>query len=157
VTPPPIRRAGEGDAARIDALARAAGFPRWSGDAVVAQGLRPHHVALVAGEGEARGFALGSAVAGEAEVLLIAVDPAHRRAGLGAALLAALEGWAEGAGAEAVYLEVAVGNRAARALYAGAGYVEVGVRRGYYGDGAEDALCLRRALGSDRCRLPPGP
>jgi len=48
-------------------------------------------------------------------------------------------------GAERMFLEVAEGNVAARALYARAGFSEAGRRRGYYSrnDGSrEDALVL---------------
>jgi ribosomal-protein-alanine N-acetyltransferase len=147
------------DAAAVGRLALAAGFPRWSDGSASALGARPHHRLLVArdGVGGLEGFALGSSVAGEGEVILVAVAPAARRRGVGARLLAALEAWARGEGADSMFLEVAVGNGAARALYDRAGYRQVGVRRGYYRDGAEDALCLSKSLASELWRLPPGP
>jgi [ribosomal protein S18]-alanine N-acetyltransferase len=45
-------------------------------------------------------------------------------------------------------LEVAAGNAPARALYAAAGFAEVGKRRRYYPDGS-DALVLAAALVPD--------
>lgn len=96
------------------------------------------------------GFALGRAVAGEAELLTLATDPARRRQGLGRALLGAFEEEAARRGAQEVFLEVAEDNSAAWALYRAAGYAETGRRRGYYRrDGAvpADALILRRTLG----------
>ncbi|MCO6418874.1 GNAT family N-acetyltransferase [Siccirubricoccus sp. KC 17139] len=92
-----------------------------------------------------RGFILARAAAGEAEILTLAVVPAARRRGCGAALLGAALGLAAGLGAEAMFLEVAASNEAAQALYAGAGFLPVGRRRRYYADGG-DALVLRRAL-----------
>ncbi len=95
------------------------------------------------------GFLLGRVVADEAELLTVAVDPDQRRAGLGHALVAAFHDTARDRGARQAVLEVAEGNRAARALYAAAGYTEAGRRRGYYRhpDGRrEDALVLARAL-----------
>jgi ribosomal-protein-alanine N-acetyltransferase len=68
-----------------------------------------------------------------------------RRAGLGAALVAAAMARAAAAGAAAMYLEVASGNGPARALYERAGFVRVGRRARYYPDGG-DALVLRAAL-----------
>ncbi|TQF76591.1 ribosomal-protein-alanine acetyltransferase, partial [Elioraea sp. Yellowstone] len=56
---------------------------------------------------------------------------------------AAAEAQARGAGR--LFLEVAVGNAAARRLYGRLGFREVGQRRGYYPDGA-DALVLALAL-----------
>ena len=101
--------------------------------------------------GDSRGFVLGRAVAGEAELLTLAVDPALRRKGLGRALLAEFERAARAAGAEAAFLEVAAANAPARALYAAAGWREAGLRRGYYrllDGGADDALVLTRAFAS---------
>jgi ribosomal-protein-alanine N-acetyltransferase len=95
------------------------------------------------------GFVLARVVAGEAEILTIAVDPSHRRSGLGGYLLAAASDLATQQGGEALFLEVSVDNQAALALYDQAGFVRVGLRRGYY-SGADgrtvDALVLRRNL-----------
>lgn len=94
------------------------------------------------------GFALGRSIAGEAELLTLAVAPESRRKGLGRRLMAAFEAEARARGAEAAFLEVAVGNAPARALYAALGWRAAGVRRGYFGPGG-DAIALRRDL------LPP--
>lgn len=93
-----------------------------------------------------QGFGLARVAADEAEILTLAVAPAARRQGLARALLAAMAARAAGAGAAALFLEVGVGNAAARALYVGAGFACVGRRARYYADGT-DALLLRRALG----------
>lgn len=96
-----------------------------------------------------RGFILARAIAGEAEILTLAVDPAHRRLGVARALVEAAALAAEAAGAEALFLEVAADNAPAIALYAQTGFQPVGRRAGYYAraDGeAADALVLRRTL-----------
>ena len=97
-----------------------------------------------------RAFILCRAIAGEAEVLTLAVDPLLRRQGVARALLTAAIGAAEAAGADVLFLEVAADNEAALGLYAGAGFVRVGARRGYYrrADGAIDAIAMRRDLNS---------
>lgn len=94
------------------------------------------------------GFILCRRMAGEAEILTLAVDPAQRRRGLGSALLAAAVDWAADAGADALFLEVACDNAAAIALYGADAFAEVGRRRAYYSrpGGAMDALVLRRDL-----------
>jgi ribosomal-protein-alanine N-acetyltransferase len=95
------------------------------------------------------GLILMRAIAGEAEVLTLAVSPAHRRRGAGAALLQAGLDLAAAAGAETAFLEVASDNAAAVALYVSAGFAPVGRRAGYYdrpSGPAVDALVLRRAL-----------
>jgi len=106
----------------------------------------PHVFAV----GDARAFALGRTITDEAELLTLATDPAHRRAGLARAALAAFEARARARGALRGFLEVAAGNTAARALYAEAGWREGARRRGYYpgpGGEAEDALVLEKHLG----------
>lgn len=99
-------------------------------------------------EGDA-GFLLGRAVAGEAELLTIAVAPEARQRGLGRKLVSRFLYQARLRGAETAFLEVAEDNLAARTLYARCGFVEAGRRRGYYRaptGQAVDALVLRRVL-----------
>lgn len=94
------------------------------------------------------GFAIGRLAGPEAELLTLAVDPRRRRRGIARDLLTRLERVARDAGAEQIFLEVAATNDAARALYAGAGYRDVGRRPGYYaapGRAAIDAIVLSKA------------
>lgn len=94
---------------------------------------------------EPGGFLLGRAVAGEAELLTVAVDPTRRGKGIGKRLVAAFQNTARTRAAESAFLEVAEDNAAARALYAASGFVQAGRRRGYYHtpDGRrQDALVL---------------
>lgn len=102
---------------------------------------------------EPGGFLLGRVVAGEAELLTIAVAPDHRRGGLGRRLVDGFVAQACLWGAESAFLEVAESNIAACALYAAAGFSAAGRRRAYYHrpDGTrEDALILVRSLTSPR-------
>ncbi|HLI66429.1 MAG TPA: GNAT family N-acetyltransferase [Caulobacteraceae bacterium] len=106
---------------------------------------------LVRADDAIAGFALARAIAGEAELLTLAVDPRHRRRGVAQALLEAVCGAARAAGAASLFLEVAADNTPALSLYAAAGFVRVGQRPAYYeaADGRfTDALVLRRALNS---------
>jgi ribosomal-protein-alanine N-acetyltransferase len=99
---------------------------------------------------EVRGFILCRAVAGEAEILTIGVDPAARRRGWGAALVEMAAAIAREAGAFEMFLEVAADNVAAIKLYETTGFERVGLRKGYYphADGAKDAVVMRRTLNS---------
>jgi ribosomal-protein-alanine N-acetyltransferase len=99
---------------------------------------------------DVEGFILIRIAGGEAEVLTLAVTPERRRQGLGRSLLTAAQTLARSRGIEALFLEVAADNAAAVALYKGAGFEQVGRRRGYYAgpDGAVDALVLRCDLNS---------
>lgn len=97
---------------------------------------------------EPAGFAMARSIAGEAELLLIAVRPAFRRQGIGRALLERIVDDARALGAQAVHLEVRAGN-SARDLYMDAGFVQVGIRLDYYrGRGSKvfDALTFKRRL-----------
>ena len=132
------------DAAAMAAIHGAA-FPpseAWGEEAIGSQLGLPGVFGLIDAEG---GMALASVAGEEAEVLTLAVVPAGRRHGLGGALLDAALRETRNRGAHVVFLEVSEANRAARRLYAAAGFVEVGRRRRYYADGA-DALVLRAAL-----------
>jgi ribosomal-protein-alanine N-acetyltransferase len=99
-------------------------------------------------EGDA-GFLLGRVVAGEAELLTLAVAPEARRRGLGRKLLSRFIYQARLRAAETAFLEVAEDNAAARHLYLAVGFGESGRRRGYYyaPDGTRsDALVMVRSL-----------
>lgn len=90
------------------------------------------------------GFVLARAAGGEAEILTLAVRPADRGRGLGRILLRAAIAEAQRLGAATMFLEVGADNPAALALYAGLGFANVGMRKGYYDGG--DALVLSLPL-----------
>lgn len=94
-------------------------------------------------------FALGRAVADEAELLTLSVDPKAQRTGIGRSLLADFEAEAARRGAATAFLEVAEDNAPALALYRRAGWAEAGRRGGYYprpGGEPANALILRKSL-----------
>lgn len=78
------------------------------------------------------GFILVRAVAGEAEVLTLAVDPARRGQGHGRKLLSAATERLKRDRVDTLFLEVEEGNAPAVGLYAASGFREVGRRKGYY-------------------------
>lgn len=97
------------------------------------------------------GCAVLQMVAGEAEVLTLAVAPDARRSGVGRELLRAMIDRADAYGAASMWLEVRKSNRAAIGLYRDAGFAEIGARKGYYqdGDAREDAVTMRLELASN--------
>lgn len=98
---------------------------------------------------ESQGFLIGRAVAGEAELLTLAVAPEARREGLGARLVAGFLAQSAARGATSAFLEVAADNAPAIALYDRAGFARAGLRRGYYataGGARIDALVMSRAI-----------
>lgn len=103
------------------------------------------------------GFILTRSAADEAEVLSIAVETQHRKAGIGRRLLQAELGWLARRGTATVFLEVEAGNAPALAIYHAAGFVAVGSRPGYYRakDGSRhDAVMMRVDLGGRRFDAP---
>lgn len=90
------------------------------------------------------GYGILSMGAGEAHVLNICVDPAHRGQGLGRYLLSRLLDIARWNGAERVLLEVRPSNPPARTLYESVGFHEIGRRPRYYParEGREDAVVM---------------
>jgi len=131
--------------AQVLAIIHAACFPpgeRWGADAMALQLGQPGAFGFVDVAG---GVLLARLAADEAEILTLAVAPAMRRQGRAATLLATAAARARAAGARAMFLEVATDNAPALALYAAAGFVEVGRRRRYYAGGS-DALVLRLQL-----------
>jgi ribosomal-protein-alanine N-acetyltransferase len=145
-TPPSPAPLGPADAAAL-ALLHASAFPAaeaWGADAIgLMLGLEGGFGLGLAGQG----FVLARAVAGEAEVLTLAVAPNARRQGVATGLLRAAMAVAAARQASVMFLEVAESNGAARQLYMAAGFAEVGRRRRYYSDGS-DALVLSRRLGA---------
>jgi ribosomal-protein-alanine N-acetyltransferase len=81
-----------------------------------------------------------------ADVMTIAVAPAARGHGLGAALMRWVIARARRSGAEFLMLEVRADNAVAQRLYAAAGFEMLTVRRRYYQPGDVDALIMRLPL-----------
>jgi ribosomal-protein-alanine N-acetyltransferase len=101
-------------------------------------------------EGVVAGFAGLWLQFDQAHVVTVAVEPAMQRKGIGSLLVLALLSVAEEAGMEDATLEVRTSNVAARALYRGFGFFEVGVRKKYYLDNGEDAVIMTtEAIASD--------
>lgn len=90
------------------------------------------------------GVACGWLVVDELHITVLAVDPRHRRQGLGQRLLLQLLQRARQHGAEHATLEVAADNQAAISLYACCGFRSAGCRKAYYRDGRDALIQWRR-------------
>ncbi|MEY3214437.1 MAG: hypothetical protein RIT28_4918 [Pseudomonadota bacterium] len=137
-----LRPATLDDVPRLAALEASAMTGAWTAREI-AEEAQSSLARLVLAEddaGDVLGYALGWEVAGETQILRVAVGAAHRRRGLGRALLEAL--CAACGGGEAL-LEVRASNVPAITLYERAGFEITGRREAYYRDG-EAALLMSR-------------
>lgn len=104
------------------------------------------HYLVAESNGGIVGYAGLVATGHQADIQTLAVAAAAQGQGLGRRLLDALLDEATRRWATEVLLEVRAENTAAQALYAGAGFERIAIRRGYYQPGGTDALVLRRRL-----------
>ena len=96
--------------------------------------------------GKTVGFGMMMAVAGEGEILRIAVRPELRRGGIGRAIMQAMTEASEAEGLEAITLEVRASNVPAIGLYKAFGFEEIATRKNYYEHPTEDALIMEKKL-----------
>lgn len=138
-----VREAGAEMSGLIAGLEAASFDVPWSADAVrvlLQDGLTRLWVARM--DGHVVGAAMLRVVAGEGELLRIAVHPDARRAGIGHAMLGVVLSATADACPHGVFLEVRASNVAARHLYGRHGFVDHGRRRDYYRDPKEDAVLM---------------
>jgi ribosomal-protein-alanine N-acetyltransferase len=152
---PVVRRFMASDAAAVAALsARSPGAAQWSGqdyeripaagyEAWVAErsgkGVGPSSNTLV-------GFLIARGLAGEMEILNVAVEPVWRRRSVASLLLKTALSQGRASGARRAFLEVRESNAAALAFYQQHGFTPVGRRPRYYSDPPEDGLVLSLQL-----------
>jgi ribosomal-protein-alanine N-acetyltransferase len=99
--------------------------------------------------GDPLGFIMARQAVEAGEILSVGVLPFARGQGIGRALLSAVTQRMAGQRAEMLFLEVAVTNQAARALYDSFGFITCGRFKNYYDnqDGTrDDAIVMRRDL-----------
>lgn len=92
-----------------------------------------------------KGYLLASKIAGESELLRIAVDASCRGCGIGRMLM---ERYIDNLrqDCDRSILEVREGNIAARSLYEQFGYQNISVRKNYYRDPSEDGVIYECVL-----------
>ena len=95
------------------------------------------------------GYCGGWIVDGQVQILKIATDPAYRRRGIAAELIALVADDARNLGATEMTLEVRISNVGARTFYERMGLHSVGVRPRYYSD-LEDAVIMTGPLPESR-------
>jgi [ribosomal protein S18]-alanine N-acetyltransferase len=148
-----IRRGTEADVAQVLAIeAACVEAPHWeerhyAAIVQVPAGSLQQRVLLAAEwRGEIVAYTVASLVADQAELESIAVLPGARRQGIGRALCGAAIRWAVANGAEHIVLEVRSANAAAQAMYSQLGFVNAGLRKGYYSHPTDDAVLMASKL-----------
>ena len=99
--------------------------------------------------GHILGYLLVYHAADEAEIARIAVQKEARRQVAAGKLMQALEHYCEEHKMEKLLLDVRESNEAARSFYTKNGFVEDGIRQGFYTNPSEDAVLMSRQLGAD--------
>ena len=96
------------------------------------------------------GFVLIRSIAGEAEILSIAVAPEHRETGIASGLLYKICELMKEEKVKKIFLEVGQQNAAALRLYERAGFKPVGNRKAYYRSAGDerpgDAIIMEKIL-----------
>jgi ribosomal protein S18 acetylase RimI-like enzyme len=146
----PIRLARYGDVDDIASLSRAVvehGLPwRWTPRRVRLALRSPDTNVAVARKGASLlGFGIMRYADDEAHLLLFAVDPAHRRRGVGTRVLEWLEAVAHAASLSRVVLECRRENDSARNFYGARGYHEQLIVERMY-SGVEDGITFEKRL-----------
>ena len=139
-----IRRAEERDVGPIEAIEKQCFSVPWSYESlrhdILENQLSFYIVAEV--DGTVCGYVGIWNIVDEGHITNVAVAPGFRRKHIGSALLDVLVEVCGQAGVTRFTLEVRAGNEAARRLYAAKGFLEAGLRKGYYEDNGEDAVIM---------------
>jgi ribosomal-protein-alanine N-acetyltransferase len=148
-----IRRMTAADLTQVQAIAEGLPeAPHWPPSAyltAIEPDASPRRIALVAAglqSGSVRAAAVASILPPEAELETIAVAQDSQRQGIGRKILTALIDELKAAGVHQFLLEVRSSNLPAIALYRTQGFVQCGLRHGYYVDPIEDAVRMSLSL-----------
>ena len=138
-----LRPANERDLGWIESLERECFSLPWTREQLEHQINGSGSLLLVACcGGEPAGYMGLDFVLDEGYVTNVCTAPAFRRRGVASALIDGVAARGRAQGLSFITLEARVSNAAARSLYAGKGFVEAGIRPGYYERPKEDAVIM---------------
>ena len=138
-----LRPANERDLGWIESLERECFSLPWTREQLEHQINGSGSLLLVACcGGEPAGYMGLDFVLDEGYVTNVCTAPAFRRRGVASALIDGVTARGRELGLSFITLEARVSNAAARSLYAGKGFVEAGIRPGYYERPKEDAVIM---------------
>ncbi|MFQ5574437.1 MAG: ribosomal protein S18-alanine N-acetyltransferase [Terriglobia bacterium] len=149
-----IRKFVEGDVDQVWAIEKAVFPSPWSRRLFLGELDSPHSLLLVADtESEIIGYSGLWRLFDMGHITNLAVEPGHRRRGLGSLLLAKIMLEAVSTGVHRISLEVRRSNSPAIRLYENFGFELVGTRNNYYPETGEDALAfMKEGVGLDAGR-----
>lgn len=131
----------------VAALERVCFSSPWSLESLAGELSNPLAVYRVARlDGMVAGYIGMHHIIDEGYITNVAVSPEHRRQGVAAALISDFMQYASENKLRMLTLEVRQSNTAARALYRGFGFEDVGLRKNYYVLPTEDAVLMTREL-----------
>jgi len=150
-----VRTLRPGDLDAIDEIERRAYPTPWSRSMFAGELSKPSGICLGAFQGEDMlGYLIVARYVDAWHVMNVAVDEPFRGRGVASQMLEQLFERTDDDVERGYTLEVRVTNDTAIALYRRLGFVETGIRRGYYTDNREDALIMWRDPGVE---IPPVP
>ncbi len=121
------------------------GESTWSAESIRSQlDKTDSYCAVAVDEDVVVGYIAFEVITDEGSIVELAVDPKHRRKGVGKKLVELM--LTSCSGVKTVCLEVRVSNTAARALYQALGFQPISVRKNYYDYPREDAVIMIKQL-----------
>ncbi len=141
-----IRRLELADLDAIEEIERVSYPTPWSRSMFVSELAKPSSlsIAAVLEDGTLAGYMVISRYVDAWHVMNVAVAESYRRRRIASTMLQSLFDVTSDEAERGYTLEVRVSNLAAIALYERFGFVQRGIRRGYYTDNREDALIMWR-------------
>lgn len=141
-----VREMRRGDVPQVMVIESASSATPWTRAMFLAELGRPGTIDLVADRGgDVLGYIMVSRYADVWHILNVVVREAHRGQGIGGRLLDELFERAAGRPHLGFTLEVRVSNAHAIHLYRRKGFLDHGIRPGYYSDNGEDAVIMWRS------------
>jgi len=141
-----IRPMKTSDVAQVVAIEAASSATPWTRAMFMSELGRPGTIDLVAHRaGDVLGYIMVSRYADVWHILNVVVREAHRDLGIGGRLLDDLFDRASSKPHLGFTLEVRVSNARAIHLYRRKGFLDHGIRPGYYSDNGEDAMIMWRS------------
>jgi ribosomal-protein-alanine N-acetyltransferase len=145
-----VRRLRPSDLDAVERIERGSYPTPWSRSMFAGELAKPSSVCLGAFQGaDMLGYLIVARYVDAWHIMNVAVDEDFRGRGIARGMLERLFETTSADVERGYTLEVRVSNDTAIALYRRLGFVETGVRRGYYTDNREDALIMWRDPGAD--------